>query len=111
MGKSTAEMILFVEANNEGGMEFILVNKRHMYYMSRDAIKMCAVNVDYEHPDDLNEKKIRMEAIQLLKDKQDKLIDEANRSKKEIQNKIDQLILINIQTEKDDDDDDDGVPF
>lgn len=97
--KTKEEMLLYVEADadKESGISFYLVSKKHQWYTGDEAVKICELVVEYEHPDSMDEHQIRTAAIQTLKEKQERIIAEAQLKKNKLQKKIEQLMLITYQ--------------
>lgn len=97
--KTEEEMLLYVEADadKDSGISFYLVSQKHQWYMGDEAVKICKLMVEYERPDSMDEHQIRTAAIQTLKEKQERIIAEAQLKKNKLQKKIEQLMLITYQ--------------
>jgi len=97
--QATENMLLVVEANseNESGVSFFLANTRHEWWLDDEAVKVSTVKITYEYPDSLSEDEFRVMAIKTLRDKQDRVIAEAQLTKVDLQNKIDKLLMLTHQ--------------
>lgn len=93
------DMLLYVkaEANEPSGMQYYLIHPTHQWYMGDESVKVKKIQIEYEQPDTLDEEQLRAAAIQTLREKQDRVIAEAQLTKVKLQEKIDQLMLITHQ--------------
>jgi hypothetical protein len=82
------------DKNSPDGMSLYIVAKRHEYYPSDEHIKLAEVLVHYDPPNEFSRDKMILKAIQTLRDKQDRIIAEAQKHKMELQQKIDKLLLL-----------------
>lgn len=96
---ATEEMFIFVESDKKAadGMKLFLVPKRWEYYPDDEAVKLGKVQVRYTALKDLTPKEIRAKAIKTLRDKQERVIAEAQKRKMRLQEKIDNLLLLSDQ--------------
>lgn len=93
------EMHLFVESDTEAlnGMKFFLVPKRYRWATNDEQVKIEDVVVTYGLPNDLTQDQIRLKAVETLREKQERVIAEAQKQKVFLQEKIDNLLLLTHQ--------------
>ena len=58
-------MLLYVKAdsNKISGMSFYLIHPSHQWYMGDEAVKVRELQVEYEHPDTMDELQLKIKEI------------------------------------------------
>lgn len=103
-------MELFAESNpkEKTGFSLFVLPKPYAYYPSDECIKLGSVEVDWHFSEDITEEFLRKRAITTLMDKQQRIRAEAFQHEKELQKKIDVLLLLTHTTKGYDND---NIPF
>ena len=97
----TEELLLFVEPNsdaetqNDSPLNFFLVNKKHQWYCnSSSQIRIGEVEVEFPVPEKIGEDALVTHAINTLRERQQKIRDDAARDLAKIEEEIAKLALL-----------------
>jgi len=96
------KMILFAESDNdsESGIHLFLVPERWEFLPSDECIKLETVDVYYEASVNTTSEALRLKAIETLRDKQQRVIAEAEKKRAELEKKIEALLLLTYNQEE-----------
>lgn len=82
------------DADSETGFIEILHDPHQYRWGADEDVKMGEVEVMWEHPADLTEQQMILKAVETMKEKQEKIVAEAQRKKTELQTKINNLLML-----------------
>jgi len=96
---TSEKMFLFVEsdASKDTGMNFFIVPDRYEYYPNDEQVKLSEIEIKYKIPEGISEQDIREKAIKTLRDKQERVVAEAEIQRQKLQVKIDGLLMLTNQ--------------